>query len=248
MSREGRSTDPRGGGWVPALPPWLSGRLVFGVSVAVIGVLFTLDRLGTLDAGDYLRWWPLALIAIGLVKAGQPRGAPGRIFGGVLMVLGVLFLLETLRLASIDFELVFPLLLVTAGSALVWQSMTGSRRRRHRAAADAADTVSGFALLGGLTRRSVSTGFRGGELTAVLGACEIDLSQAALAEEGAVLDLFAMWGGIEIRVPREWRVVVDGVPVLGAFEDHTSQSATEAGDRTLRVRGMVVMGGVEIKN
>ncbi|MCU1246581.1 MAG: hypothetical protein JWN02_2491, partial [Acidobacteria bacterium] len=55
--------------------PW--SRLVWGLSILALGVITWLDHLGRLNASDYLRWWPLALIALGL--AHFPRG---QWFGG----------------------------------------------------------------------------------------------------------------------------------------------------------------------
>jgi hypothetical protein len=56
-----------------------------------------------------------------------------------------------------------------------------------------------------------------------------------------------MWGGIEIYVPRDWHVTVSGFPLLGGFEDKTYQQPGEASGH-LVVKGMAVMGGVEVKN
>jgi hypothetical protein len=41
--------------------------------------------------------------------------------------------------------------------------------------------------------------FRGGELTAVMGGIELDLRNAGLQNE-ATLNVFAMWGGIELKI------------------------------------------------
>ena len=54
-------------------------------------------------------------------------------------------------------------------------------------------------------------------------------------------------GGIEIRVPDDWRVTLSGVPVLGAFEDKTHAVGSEP-PKNLIIKGYAVMGGVEIKN
>ena len=56
--------------------------------------------------------------------------------------------------------------------------------------------------MGGVIRRSNSQTFEGADLTAVMGGCEIDLRQASMAPGGeAVIDVFAFWGGIDVKVP-----------------------------------------------
>jgi len=53
-------------------------------------------------------------------------------------------------------------------------------------------------------------------------------------------------GGVEIRVPREWSVVVNGSPVLGGIEDKTIPPMMPG--KRLVIDGSVIMGGVEITN
>jgi LiaF transmembrane domain len=226
------------------LPPWLGGRLIFGVTVLVLGVLFTLDRLGLADAGAYVRYWPLALVAVGLIKLIEPDGGPRRVFGAALALFGGGLLLDNLHLFHFDWGVVFPLFLLFIGAALVWQALGG---RAPAPGGQSAGTVSGFAVLGGVKRRSTSTAFRGGDASAVLGACELDLRQAALAPEGAVIDTFALWGGVEIKVPGDWEVEVRGTPILGGFEDLTKSGPSAAAGR-LVIKGLAIMGGVEVKN
>jgi predicted membrane protein len=232
--------DTRGG-----LPPWLSARLILGVTVLALGLLFTLDRLGVADVGRYARFWPLALVAIGALKLLAPGSGAVRLFGAALVLFGGGLLLNNLHLLYFDAGVIFPLFLLFLGGAIVYQAM--GRRGRPAAGDEAAGTVSGFAVLGSVKRRSTSSAFRGGDVSAVLGGCEIDLRQAALAPEGAEIDALAFWGGVEIRVPSDWQVEVRGTPVLGGFEDVTRSEATP-GDRRLVVKGLAIMGGVEVRN
>jgi hypothetical protein len=227
------------------LRSWLSARLVFGLFVLALGLVFTVDSLGLAEARPLLRWWPLLLVGLGLVKLAEPDRPASLVFGGLLVLFGGALVLDNLDLIDFDWGVAFPLALVLVGGAIVWQAL--GRRRSGAAAGPAGDTVSGFALLSGATRRSTSSAFRGGDVSAILGACEVDLRQASLAEGGAVLDVFALWGGVEIRVPADWRVEVAGTPILGAFEDQTRSEAARA-DRKLVIQGMVLMGGVEVKN
>jgi hypothetical protein len=106
--------------------------------------------------------------------------------------------------------------------------------------------ISMFALMGSVTRRVVGVPFTGATLTAVMGGVELDLHQAALPDD-AVIELFAFWGGIEIFVPRDWVVVNQGFTLMGAVEDKTGNVPRPGGPRLI-IRGMALMGGVEIKN
>ena len=245
-----------------------AGRLVLGLAVIAIGVLFTLDRLGYVDAGEFWEYWPVLLILLGMGRVLQPRGTHGRGFGLVLILFGVWFLLSNLDVIHYNFGDVWPILLVVLGVTMVWRAITGpsfeTPRRRLReevaagvgsaavsgpatSVADTSSTVNGFALLGGVNRKVVSQDFRGGALTAIMGGCELDLRHASISSGKAVIDTFALWGGIEIKVPQEWSVVVQGTPILGAFDDKTVRAGGD-GSKVLVIKGIALMGGVELKN
>ena len=59
--------------------------------------------------------------------------------------------------------------------------------------------------------------------------------------------MFAMWGGIEMRVPEDWTVSRRVTPLLGGVEDKTRPPQGASAHR-LMLRGFAIMGGVEIKN
>jgi predicted membrane protein len=223
--------------------PRFTPQLLLGMIIIAVGVLFTLDNLGLVDAHRYVRFWPAALIVVGVVKVWQSRGGGGAFAGLLFIVAGAWLLLATFRLVTINVFDLWPLVFVLFGASLVWRSMRGGR---NRVEADGHATVSAFAVLGGVNRGNNSRAFRGGDLTAVLGGCEIDLRQAAIDGE-AVIDVFAMWGGIEIKVPEDWTVASRVVPILGGFDDKTRPQRGATTHRLL-VRGFAIMGGIEVKN
>ena len=136
-------------------------------------------------------------------------------------------LLHTLDIVDVSIIGFWPLLLVFAGGVVVWQSIRGPRAARW-AANDA--VVNAIAILSGVNRGSSAREFRGGELTAFMGGCEIDLRQAAINGE-AVIDVFAMWGGIEIRVPENWTVIGRVTPIMGGLRRQHAAAGTHRGTR-----------------
>jgi predicted membrane protein len=225
--------------------PRVTVQAIFGLMVIAIGVLFTLDNLEIIDAREYLRYWPAGLVAIGLLKLYHAaRGGHGW-FGGLFFVsIGAWMLIEQIAYFRIDAREVMPLFLVFLGGYMVWRGF-GGRRAQHPN--DGHSNFSALAIMGGVVRRSNAQNFRGADLTAVMGGCEIDLRKASI-EPGteAVIDVFAFWGGIEIKVPEDWTVVNRVVPIMGGVEDKTHAPTNT--DKRLVLRGVLVMGGCGIKN
>ena len=224
----------------------ITGRVVIGGLLIIFGLIFTLDNAGVLDAGDIFDYWPMILIVLGLLKTLQPREEGQRTFGIALLVLGVFLQLQVFVFSSWRLSL-FPTLLLGGGALLVWRSLA---RSRDRAPAPLSDGTSDFAFMGGVNRVVESRDYRGGEATAVMGAVELDLRSSTIVTSPAIIDVFALWGGIEITVPPEWKVDVRGIPILGGFENKARSTVHDAGapEQVLVIRGTALMGGVEIKN
>lgn len=223
----------------------ISARVIMGLAMVALGVLWTLDNLGMLDAEPIVRWWPLLVIGFGVTKLlglGTPRNPAA---GTILSVVGFWLLAGGLGFGWVDISLLFPLLLLALGVHLLTRSF------RTQAIAGSSDdpsaTLSTFAFWSGIDRKAVSQDFRGGDATAVMGGVNVDLRQARPAPGGAVLDLFVWWGGVEIRIPEQWKVVNEANVVMGGIEDKSKAPSPDARD-ALILRGLVIMGGVEIKN
>jgi predicted membrane protein len=227
-----------------AAGPRMTPQLLFGLIIIAVGVLLTFDRLGLIDARYYLRLWPAALILIGVVKLWHARDGMGGAVGGFLFtVAGTWLLLERTEIIRLSFWDLWPALLVFLGGVLVWQALTRPNARRP---VNSNQTVHAVAVMGGVARGNNSPAFRGGDVAAIMGGCEIDLRQASI-DGDAVLDVFALWGGIEIRVPEDWTIVLRVTPLLGGADDKTRPPQGVSRHRLI-VRGVILMAGVEIKN
>ena len=99
--------------------------------------------------------------------------------------------------------------------------------------------------MGGIKRVHRSPELRGGYMTAMMGGIELDLRPCKAGASPMVIDVFVLWGGIELKVPADWTVDVQVVPIMGGFENKAAGS--ESGPR-LVVRGHAIMGGLGINN
>ncbi|MGB2958346.1 MAG: DUF5668 domain-containing protein [Bacteroidota bacterium] len=223
-------------------------QTLIGALIIIVGALLFLDNLDIIESDDILQWWPVLLVAVGLVKLFQPGASGGRGFGFILVVVGVVILLNNLDLTYVRLWDLWPILIVLIGGSMIWRAVSERRERARVAEGGASEEVriDCSAFLGGLSRSIASRDFQGGSLTAVMGGCEIDLRDASMKSPEAMVDVFAFWGGIELKVPKDWTVVVEATPILGGIEDKTKPSS-EAPKRLI-IKGMAIMGGVEIKN
>lgn len=219
----------------------LTPQLVIGLVAIVAGIVLMLDNLNLANAHFWFRLWPLALMGIGLAfSLDAPRGSH-RFIGGILFLAGAFFLVNNL-VFHLRFHQFWPLIYVVIGLILLRRGLRG----RLSGSTSDSSTIAMFSVLGGSKRSCASQGFRGGEATAFLGGCELDLRQASIDGE-ATLDVLAFWGGIEVRVPEDWTVISEGVPLLGGFEDQTRPPQGGSMKR-LVIKGFAIMGGVEIRN
>ena len=219
-----------------------SSQLAIGLLVIFLGVIFTLGNLDLMGSHEIVKFWPIAIIALGLYIAATGGELPGRFTGILVFLFGSLLLLNNLGYLHFGFWDFWPLLLVLVGVNMVWLAFQSKVRSD-----DSSKTVSGFAILGGVEKTCNSPDFRGGELTALMGGCELDLRHASIEEDQAVLNVHALMGGIEILVPADWTVTCKVFPFMGGVEEKTSTSQSGK-KKYLLVRGFAVMGGIEIHN
>jgi len=103
------------------------------------------------------------------------------------------------------------------------------------------------AILGGREHDNAFENFVGGDVTAFLGGVDLDLSDSTMSGDEAVIEVFVVMGGIELRVPRDWVVVDEVGIVMGGLEDQ-SRAPDSATAKRLVLRGSVFMGGLNIRN
>jgi predicted membrane protein len=221
--------------------------MILGLVILVLGILLTLDNLQILDSEQVFRLWPLLLVAWGAALILGSGGMLRKLLGVLIGVAGVAVLLGNLGLVEFDFFDLWPLLLVFLGLAILFGARTGGRGVWGTGSSTDC-YVRRWVALGGLAQKNDTEDFQGGELTTVMGGIELDLRGALMDREEAVVEVFALMGAIELKVPNDWTVISDVVAFMGAAEDKTARpvEVPDAPPRRLILKGFVVMGGIEV--
>lgn len=222
-------------------------RVWLGAILIILGGLFLLNSLDIFDFRFTRIFisWPFFFFVIGLYILVQTEK---KVFGAILTGLGGLFLIpRIIPGVYISWSVVFPILLIAVGLYIILHSRKNTEFLRGEIKEDTVDDIS---IFGGGDKIVTSKNFKGGNITAIFGGSEINMTQCQLAEGVNSIDVFALFGGTTIIVPKHWNVVVSVSSILGGFSNKGIKDPTIEIDtsRSLVIKGLVIFGGGEVKN
>jgi predicted membrane protein len=241
-------------------PRRLSTGSFFGLLLIILGVFWVLHNTNMIDFQIRV-WWPLILIVIGLLHLYHHR----RIFDFIswlLIGLGVIFLLTSNDIIDRhEIWKYWPILLVILGISIVFNRgrcftpryyykndlIKGAGKEGDESRASSEDRIDESTIFGSISKRITTKSFKGGSISIVFGGAEIDLHSAQLSEEGAVLDISTIFGGVDIRIPESWIVQTRSSAVLGGVDAKYSNTEDNTGKR-LVINASAIFGGIDIKN
>ncbi len=232
-----------------------SGRIIAGLIVIAVGVLFL---LGTLDVvqtniGEVLGWIASILLlafGLGILIARRARNV---FFPIVLIGIGLFILLGNL---GVDAYVYWPVILILIGGAILFG---GRRRRKDRqrqhvtmSSTDSTTTtdseVNVSCTLGEVNERVESAAFTGGAVNITIGNVNLDLRDATVVDPPARLEVSLTMAGLSVRVPADWDVEMDNVITMGEAEDKRARTASTSGTPHLVISGKVTMGNLTIND
>ncbi|NCU37615.1 hypothetical protein EOL96_00935 [Candidatus Saccharibacteria bacterium] len=214
-------------------------RSITALSIILLGIVIFLANSNVYNMqAVFAEWWPVTLIwAAGLIYINNHRRYGWPL---VLGIIGVLILLNNLTITNVDIgNLLLPGVIITIGASMLMRRSDNTQESRD-------DSEDITAILAGATNKNASSNFKGAKATAVMGGIEMDISHAEI-KNNAVLQVFVLMGGLDVRVPENVVVKNRSTVILGGFEDKTRPSAVTKKAPILYIDGSVTMGGVEVK-
>jgi hypothetical protein len=202
---------------------WFTPNLVVGLTIAILGLTLLLDSLNVVESWTIVQYWPVMVILFGAavvaraIRGPEPAGGPTE---------------QPIVSPPLVLFIVIISIVATARSGRSWWE-----RRESASVTQATDYVSMQALMAGNRHVSRSTQFKGANMTSVMGGTHLDLRQATPSPGTTpVVDVFALMGGVDLFVPREWNVEVQVTPVMGGVHDQRFPRPSRAERRRDRDR------------
>lgn len=221
-----------------------SGRAFAGLVLVIIGGVLLGRQMGV-DIPEWVLTWEMLLIGLGVFFGARRMFRPG---GWIIMILvGTAFMLNDYSDLGIR-NLIWPAAIILFG---LWMILK-PRRRRHEwsgwtSESDSSDNaIEVNSVFGGTKKKVVSKDFKGGEINTVFGGNDLDLSQADF-NGMATLEVNVVFGGTKLIVPPHWKIQSDVDCVFASVEDKR-RDTNETSEKTLKLKGSVVLGSIEIKS
>jgi predicted membrane protein len=225
----------------------LSGILL-GIFVMAFGLL-ALGRgiLGWNLSFLAATWWSLVIIAIavlGIVHSGFK-------FWNVLFLLlgGCIFIGKLGFLGRHMFFTFFALLLIIFGIRIIVRAVShgsfhvkpmGGYENR-----DSNDYPKYESVFSEYNVANDSRSFKGAHISGVFGQMSVDLSEISI-QGNVVLDVSAVFGTLEIKLPRNIPYQTRVTPVFGTFINNAPVMRTAAGLPFIEIKGAAVFGTIDL--
>ena len=221
----------------------VNASLVIGLVAIAAGVILLLDHFNVIHAFNFFRLWPLIMVVAG-VGGLFGEHARRKLVGNAMMILvGILFLLEEFH--YLTWGQLWPVLLIGVGLILVFRAF---QRDKQLPESSSGGALNATAIFSGFEKRVTARDFEKASATAIFGGVELDFTQADIAGDTATMDVNVAFGGIEMRIPDNWHVVIETSIVFAGVENNSRSPLPTSNAKKLVVRGDVVFGGLEIKN
>ena len=252
-----------------------SSKVWAGLIIVTVGALLLLDNIG-FNLPSWIFHWSNILIVIGLFIGVKHNFRNGNgivlIIVGVFFTLR-----EALEGVYNFNKVGWPALIIALGLFLIFKPKSNFKHKRKSKRArwkdsfaendpfmassetdsnlnphsekqtnnlDYLDSVNVF---GGSHQIVYSKNFRGGEITAVFGGCEVNLAQADFEGE-VIIDVTAIFGGANIIVPSGWNVKSEVSAIFGGLDDKRRIQPATDGNKLLIIKGIALFGGINISN
>ncbi|MCX6170579.1 MAG: LiaF-related protein [Ignavibacteriales bacterium] len=249
-----------------------NGRTWAGIIFIAIGALFLLENFGFpwfygFDISHMIFSWHSIFLIIGIVLIINHRD---NFLGYIFVGIGAFGMLRHIPFFSqFDFSDLWPIALLFMGLWLILRrngkssihhshfsnsgkestrEMPPQEERQSQTASNFYDFLDEVNIFNSTNKVIRSDNFRGGNITTIFGGTKLDLTNSKLSPSENILEITTLFGGTNIRVPQNWKVILNVTSIFGGFEDKRFAHihSEEKSEGMLIIKGVALFGGGEL--
>lgn len=223
-------------------------NLLWGLAFIVAGIGFAGNAFNLWDFSLFFDgWWTVFIIVpctISILENGF------HISNTIGLAIGVLLLLSAQQVIDRDIlgKAIFPIILILIGISIIFGHHHHHNRSNISASMNKANGKGNPEYTSIFTKQEVRFSdevFPGAEMNSIFGGIKLDLDKAFI-DKDVVIDATTIFGGIEICVPSDVRVVVSSVPIFGGVSNKAVQAQRENAP-VIYINATCIFGGIDIK-
>lgn len=97
----------------------------------------------------------------------------------------------------------------------------------------------------GIEDKIENQNIKGININNVMGGVELDFTNASF-ENNAKIEIFSLMGGVQLTIPKDWKVVKNNSNVMGGTEDFSLDENQVDSSKTIIIDGSILLSGLEI--
>ena len=210
-------------------------NLFWGILLIVVGILFLGRNMDWWDFSIFFDgWWTLFLIVPSVISLVRREGI-GTSF--LILTLGVLMLLacqDVIEWSTI-WKIFVPLIIIVIGLSIIFANR---KVKGKEIKANAKEYVAIFSGVDEVINK-IESDFK---ITSIFGGVELDMRDVKL-DSDLVIDCFTLFGGIDIKLPKDVKVEVNGLPIFGGVENKYRNHDAKV---TVYINHTTIFGGVDL--
>ena len=223
-------------------------NLLWGLFFILIGALVFVNQLGYFSQISLLNLIITAFLIAIIIKS-----LPHLEFAGILFPIAIIGIIYSNELGINDltpWPILTITLFVTIGLSLMFEPIKRHRcfRRKENFKEiineEDEDKVTHSVKFGSSIKYINSENFKNANISASFGALKIYFDNAKMLEDSATINLNVSFSGVEIYLPKEWRIINKVDISLGSVEDKVVSNKITT--KTITLTGKVSLAGVEI--
>lgn len=219
-------------------------NLLWGIVFVIVGVILGLNALEITNINLFFSgWWTLFIIVPCFIDLFKDEDKSGDIIG---VIIGFCLLLACNNFISFEliFKLAVPVGLVVIGLSFIFRDTINSKIKKEIKKLDKNKGDEYCATFGSQNVSFSGEKFNGCNLTAVFASVECDLRDAIIKGD-TVINVSAIFGGVDIYVPDDVKVKVTSTPIFGCVSNEKKNNIDEG--NTVYISAVCLFGGVDIK-